>query len=141
MCTVSVHVSFSLFLLSLLSLICIPLQMNVCLCVPLKKARFSIFTYNIFVFGLSNSDVKIKIGWKLFILQGQKYNQNVDWWSFGILLYEMLVGSSPFSGCDEDALFWSICNEIPWYPYYLSNEAIDVLKKVSAFFGCTWTCI
>lgn len=64
--------------------------------------------------------------------KGQKYNQNTDWWSFGVLLYEMLVGQSPFSGCDEDALFWSICNEIPWYPFYLSDEALDILGKVSA---------
>lgn len=63
--------------------------------------------------------------------QGQKYNQTTDWWSFGVLLYEMLVGQTPFSGCDEDALFWSICNEIPWYPFYISDEAINILTKVS----------
>lgn len=63
--------------------------------------------------------------------QGLKYNQNSDWWSFGVLLYEMLVAQSPFSGCDEDALFWSICNEIPWYPFYLSDDALNILGKVS----------
>ncbi|XP_050437233.1 putative protein kinase C delta type homolog isoform X4 [Adelges cooleyi] len=61
------------------------------------------------------------------IIKGLKYNQSVDWWSFGILLYEMLVGKSPFSGCDEDALFWSICNEQPQYPRYLSTTAKSVL--------------
>ncbi|XP_027843851.2 serine/threonine-protein kinase N2 isoform X2 [Aphis gossypii] len=61
------------------------------------------------------------------IIKGQKYNQSVDWWSFGILLYEMLVGKSPFSGCDEDALFWSICNEQPQYPRYLSVDSKSVL--------------
>ncbi|XP_050535531.1 protein kinase 3 isoform X2 [Daktulosphaira vitifoliae] len=61
------------------------------------------------------------------IIKGLKYNQSVDWWSFGILLYEMLVGKSPFSGCDEDALFWSICNEQPQYPRYLSANAKSVL--------------
>ncbi|XP_015115249.1 FK506-binding protein 5 [Diachasma alloeum] len=61
------------------------------------------------------------------IIKGLKYNQAVDWWSFGVLLYEMLTGQSPFSGCDEDELFWSICNERPFIPRYLSQEAMDVL--------------
>ncbi|KAL6254007.1 hypothetical protein P5V15_015860 [Pogonomyrmex californicus] len=61
------------------------------------------------------------------IIKGLKYNQAVDWWSYGVLLYEMLTGQSPFSGCDEDELFWSICNERPFIPRYLSQEAIDIL--------------
>ncbi|CAL1681265.1 unnamed protein product [Lasius platythorax] len=61
------------------------------------------------------------------IIRGLKYNHAVDWWSFGVLLYEMLTGQSPFSGCDEDELFWSICNERPFIPRYLSQEATDIL--------------
>ncbi|XP_046743585.1 probable serine/threonine-protein kinase ndrC isoform X2 [Diprion similis] len=61
------------------------------------------------------------------IIKGLKYNQAVDWWSYGVLLYEMLTGQSPFSGCDEDELFWSICNERPFIPRYLSQEATDLL--------------
>ncbi|XP_069674587.1 putative protein kinase C delta type homolog isoform X6 [Periplaneta americana] len=62
------------------------------------------------------------------IIKGLKYNQSVDWWSFGILLYEMLIGQSPFSGCDEDELFWSICNEQPHFPRFLSREANGILS-------------
>ncbi|XP_035231916.1 uncharacterized protein LOC118203737 isoform X3 [Stegodyphus dumicola] len=61
------------------------------------------------------------------IILGQKYNQSVDWWSFGVLLYEMITGRSPFYGTDEDELFWSICNEEPPYPRYLSKEARHIL--------------
>uniref|UniRef100_A0A336JY49 protein kinase C n=1 Tax=Culicoides sonorensis TaxID=179676 RepID=A0A336JY49_CULSO len=64
------------------------------------------------------------------IIKGQNYNQSVDWWSFGVLVYEMLIGQSPFSGCDEDELFWSICNEIPWFPAFLSKDALKFLKAL-----------
>ncbi|UYV67165.1 PRKCD [Cordylochernes scorpioides] len=62
------------------------------------------------------------------VVQGQPYNHAVDWWSFGVLLYEMLVGQSPFRGTDEDELFWCICNEQPYYPFYLSKDAKHILK-------------
>ncbi|XP_054722210.1 putative protein kinase C delta type homolog [Uloborus diversus] len=62
------------------------------------------------------------------ILNGEAYNQAVDWWSFGVLLYEMLNGRSPFCGTDDDELFWSICNEEPTYPHYLTKESVDILK-------------
>ena len=51
--------------------------------------------------------------------------------SFGVLLYEMLIGQSPFNGCDEDELFWSICNEQAYFPRFLSKEAKAILLLVS----------
>ncbi|KAM4676439.1 protein kinase C theta type [Discoglossus pictus] len=61
------------------------------------------------------------------ILLGQKYNYSVDWWSFGVLLYEMLIGQSPFHGIDEEQLFQSIRMDNPIYSRYLNKEAKDIL--------------
>uniref|UniRef100_A0A8C6NM99 Protein kinase C n=1 Tax=Nothobranchius furzeri TaxID=105023 RepID=A0A8C6NM99_NOTFU len=64
------------------------------------------------------------------ILLGQKYNSSVDWWSFGVLLYEMLTGQSPFHGCDEEELFQSIRTDNPVYPSWLTKAAKDILVKL-----------
>ncbi|XP_069314742.1 protein kinase C theta type isoform X4 [Eulemur rufifrons] len=64
------------------------------------------------------------------ILLGQKYNHSVDWWSFGVLLYEMLVGQSPFHGQDEEELFHSIRMDSPFYPRWLEKEPKDLLVKL-----------
>jgi len=62
------------------------------------------------------------------ILKGLKYGSSVDWWSFAVLLYEMLIGQSPFHGDDEDALFESICNDTPVYPRWLPKDAASCLS-------------
>uniref|UniRef100_A0A8B9QSE8 Protein kinase C n=1 Tax=Anas platyrhynchos TaxID=8839 RepID=A0A8B9QSE8_ANAPL len=64
------------------------------------------------------------------ILLGQKYNTSVDWWSFGVLLYEMLIGQSPFHGQDEEELFQSIRMDNPFYPRWLDKDAKDILVKL-----------
>ncbi|XP_063329240.1 protein kinase C delta type-like [Pelmatolapia mariae] len=61
------------------------------------------------------------------ILCGQKYTFSVDWWSFGVLVYEMLIGQSPFQGDDEDELFESIRSDIPHYPRWISKESKSLL--------------
>uniref|UniRef100_A0A8C6UA14 Protein kinase C n=1 Tax=Neogobius melanostomus TaxID=47308 RepID=A0A8C6UA14_9GOBI len=64
------------------------------------------------------------------ILLGQKYNSSVDWWSFGVLLYEMLIGQSPFHGRDEEELFQSIRTDNPVYPRWLTKDSKDILIKL-----------
>uniref|UniRef100_A0AAR2K7A7 Protein kinase C n=1 Tax=Pygocentrus nattereri TaxID=42514 RepID=A0AAR2K7A7_PYGNA len=64
------------------------------------------------------------------ILLGQRYTFSVDWWSFGVLVYEMLIGQSPFQGDDEDELFESIRMDVPHYPRWITKESKDLLEKM-----------
>lgn len=47
-----------------------------------------------------------------------------------MLLYEMLIGQSPFHGHDEEELFQSIRTDTPVYPKWLALNAKDVLEQV-----------
>lgn len=64
------------------------------------------------------------------ILKGWKYDSAADWWSFGVLVYEMLIGQSPFAGEDEEDLFDSICRDKVHYPKWISSSAEDVLSQL-----------
>ncbi|KAL6111862.1 prkcd [Pungitius sinensis] len=64
------------------------------------------------------------------ILLGQKYTFSVDWWSFGVLVYEMLIGQSPFQGDDEDELFESIRSDTPHYPRWITKEAKNLIEQL-----------
>ena len=64
------------------------------------------------------------------IIKRQPYNKSVDWWAFGILLYEMLCGVAPFDGDDEEDLFGSILMKNVTYPRQLTKEAREICKAL-----------
>jgi len=45
------------------------------------------------------------------LLGGKGYGKEVDWWSFGTLLYEMLTGQPPFVNDDREVMYSKIMNE------------------------------
>ena len=64
------------------------------------------------------------------IIHYQSYGASVDWWAYGVLLYEMLVGQPPFDGEDEEELFSAITDHTVSYPKSISKEAKDICKGV-----------
>lgn len=64
------------------------------------------------------------------VLTDTSYTRAVDWWGLGVLVYEMLVGESPFPGDDEEEVFDSIVNDEVRYPRFLSTEAIGIMRRL-----------
>ncbi|GMF53920.1 unnamed protein product [[Candida] boidinii] len=64
------------------------------------------------------------------IIQEKKYDKAVDWWAFGVLLYQMLLTKSPFRGEDEDEIFNAILTDEPLYPIHMAKEAVDILQRL-----------
>uniref|UniRef100_UPI00358DDFF0 protein kinase C delta type-like isoform X2 n=1 Tax=Myxine glutinosa TaxID=7769 RepID=UPI00358DDFF0 len=64
------------------------------------------------------------------ILQGLRYGPWVDWWSFGVLLYEMLIGWSPFYGNSQDQVYEAIQRGKPQLPRWLTDASQDILLQL-----------
>uniref|UniRef100_A0A8D0CPJ1 protein kinase C n=1 Tax=Sander lucioperca TaxID=283035 RepID=A0A8D0CPJ1_SANLU len=64
------------------------------------------------------------------VLTDNNYTRSVDWWGLGVLIYEMLVGESPFPGDDEEEVFDSIVNNDVRYPRFLSPESMSLIQKL-----------
>ncbi|KAH6564395.1 hypothetical protein BASA62_007960 [Batrachochytrium salamandrivorans] len=64
------------------------------------------------------------------ILSERPYTRAVDWWAFGVLVYEMLLGQSPFKGDDEEEIFEAIMHSEINYPSSLARDAVNLLQKL-----------
>lgn len=64
------------------------------------------------------------------VLIGKGYTKSVDWWTLGILLYEMIGGLPPFYDENHNIMYNKIMNEPLSFHDWMSPDVIDLLKKV-----------
>eukprot|EP01100_Stratorugosa_tubuloviscum_P007041 TRINITY_DN296_c1_g1_i2.p1 TRINITY_DN296_c1_g1~~TRINITY_DN296_c1_g1_i2.p1 ORF type:complete len:512 (+),score=247.07 TRINITY_DN296_c1_g1_i2:276-1811(+) len=62
------------------------------------------------------------------VLEGNGYGKAVDWWSFGTLMYEMLVGLPPFYSQDVQQMYTKIMTAKLNIPKTVSEEARTLLE-------------
>lgn len=65
----------------------------------------------------------------------EEYGMSVDWWSIGVLTYEMMVGKTPFYSKDAHTSWKLIRYKEPAFPregqadIYMSDECRDFIRK------------
>ncbi|KAL2273300.1 hypothetical protein FJTKL_04811 [Diaporthe vaccinii] len=66
------------------------------------------------------------------LLMGQGYNKTVDWWTLGVLLYEMLTGLPPFYDENTNEMYRKILSEPLHFPSHdvVPPAAKDLLTKL-----------
>lgn len=64
------------------------------------------------------------------LLMGQGYNKTVDWWTLGVLLYEMLTGLPPFYDENTNEMYRKILSEPLHFSDVVPPAAKDLLTKL-----------
>ncbi|KAL6635046.1 hypothetical protein ACP70R_027717 [Stipagrostis hirtigluma subsp. patula] len=64
------------------------------------------------------------------IIKGEGHGSAVDWWTFGIFLYELLFGKTPFKGSGNRATLFNVIGQPLRFPEYpvVSFSARDLIR-------------
>ncbi|CAG8952409.1 hypothetical protein HYFRA_00001156 [Hymenoscyphus fraxineus] len=63
------------------------------------------------------------------VIKGCGHTSAVDWWTLGILIYEMLFGTTPFKGKNRNATFANILRDDVPFPEHSGNPQTSNLCK------------
>ncbi len=66
------------------------------------------------------------------VVLGMGYDFQVDWWSVGVMMYEFLLGKTPFEGHDMDTLYNNIISGLPAWPEdsTIPRDVQDLISKL-----------
>ncbi|XP_032886711.1 ribosomal protein S6 kinase alpha-6 [Amblyraja radiata] len=64
------------------------------------------------------------------VVNRRGHTQSADWWSFGVLMFEMLTGTLPFQGKDRNETMNMILKAKLGMPQFLSTEAQGLLRTL-----------
>ncbi|GAA6011880.1 hypothetical protein JCM11491_000089 [Sporobolomyces phaffii] len=66
------------------------------------------------------------------VINGRGHSSAVDWWTFGILVYEMLYGCTPFKGSNRHATFSNVLRNEPSFPDHPATTTVckSVIKRL-----------
>jgi len=64
------------------------------------------------------------------IVTGQGHGKGVDWWTVGVLIYELCSGVSPFYSSDQTEMYRKIVRGRFRTPKYFSDEAKDIIHRL-----------
>jgi protein-serine/threonine kinase len=66
------------------------------------------------------------------VIEGTGHTASVDWWTLGILIYEMIVGSTPFKGSTRNDTFRNVLYKDVSFPPHvpISLNGKNLVKKL-----------
>uniref|UniRef100_A0A8C0V7B7 non-specific serine/threonine protein kinase n=1 Tax=Cyanistes caeruleus TaxID=156563 RepID=A0A8C0V7B7_CYACU len=64
------------------------------------------------------------------VVNRQGHSHSADWWSYGVLMFEMLTGALPFQGKDRKETMTLILKAKLGMPQFLSTEAQSLLRAL-----------
>jgi serine/threonine protein kinase len=72
------------------------------------------------------------------IVNNEQYTSKTDIWSFGCVVYEMIMLKKPFDGNNQLEIFTSILKQAPEMPKNLQHELTVILNRLFIFeiFSC-----
>ncbi|PVH17703.1 cAMP-dependent protein kinase type 2 [Candidozyma duobushaemuli] len=64
------------------------------------------------------------------VITTKPYNKSVDWWSLGVLIFEMLAGYTPFYDSTPMKTYEKILSGKIHFPSFFNHDVVDLLSRL-----------